>query len=76
VKLWSDAWAEFVPFLAFDVEIRKVICSTNAIVIWSPHGPVLHVDHEGLMARDLPGGRGYLPPSSTRMGPPPEVWTP
>ncbi|MEE1798080.1 IS256 family transposase [Streptomyces sp. JV176] len=31
VKLWSDAWAEFVPFLSFDVEIRKVICSTNAI---------------------------------------------
>jgi transposase-like protein len=31
VKLWSDAWAEFVPFLPFDVEIRKVICSTNAI---------------------------------------------
>jgi len=31
VKLWSDAWAEFVPFLAFDVEIRKVIYSTNAI---------------------------------------------
>jgi putative transposase len=31
VKLWEDAWAEFVPFLAFDVEIRKVICSTNAI---------------------------------------------
>ena len=31
VRLWEDAWAEFVPFLAFDVEIRKVICSTNAI---------------------------------------------
>ena len=31
VKLWESAWAEFVPFLAFDVEIRKVICSTNAI---------------------------------------------
>jgi putative transposase len=31
VKQWSDAWAEFVPFLSFDVEIRKVICSTNAI---------------------------------------------
>ncbi|MBU3866251.1 IS256 family transposase [Streptomyces sp. 4503] len=29
-KLWSD-WAEMVPFLSFDVEIRKVICSTNAI---------------------------------------------
>ncbi|WP_396706504.1 IS256 family transposase [Microbispora sp. H10836] len=31
VKLWQDAWAEFVPFLSFDVEIRRVICSTNAI---------------------------------------------
>ena len=31
VRLWTDAWAEFVPFLAFDVEIRKVICTTNAI---------------------------------------------
>jgi putative transposase len=30
-KLWSDARAEMVPFLSFDVEIRKVICSTNAI---------------------------------------------
>ncbi len=31
VRLWENAWAEFVPFLTFDVEIRKVICSTNAI---------------------------------------------
>ncbi len=31
IKLWSDAWAEMVPFLSFDVEIRKVICSTNAV---------------------------------------------
>ncbi len=31
VKLWQNAWAEFVPFLAYDAEIRKVICSTNAI---------------------------------------------
>src|SRR6266511_1379120 len=30
-RLWTDAWAEFVPFLAFDVEIRKVVCTTNAI---------------------------------------------
>ncbi|MGW4985947.1 transposase, partial [Streptomyces mirabilis] len=29
--LWERAWAEFVPFLSFDVEIRTVICSTNAI---------------------------------------------
>ncbi|GIH97937.1 IS256 family transposase [Planobispora siamensis] len=31
VKLWEDAWAEFVPFLNFAPEIRRVICSTNAI---------------------------------------------
>lgn len=31
VRLWERAWSEFVPFLAFDREIRTVICSTNAI---------------------------------------------
>jgi transposase-like protein len=31
IKLWESAWAEFVPFLAFDREIRTVICTTNAI---------------------------------------------
>ncbi|KDA40509.1 hypothetical protein BMG523Draft_04687 [Frankia sp. BMG5.23] len=31
VRLWENAWAEFTPFLAFDAEIRRVICSTNAI---------------------------------------------
>lgn len=31
VRLWENAWAEFVPFLAFDREIRTVICTTNAI---------------------------------------------
>jgi putative transposase len=31
VRLWRNAWEEFIPFLDYDVEIRKVICSTNAI---------------------------------------------
>jgi len=31
VKLWESAWAEFVPFLSFDPEIRTVIYTTNAI---------------------------------------------
>jgi putative transposase len=31
VRLWENAWAEFTPFLQFDPEIRKVVCSTNAI---------------------------------------------
>jgi putative transposase len=31
VKLWESAWAEFVPFLAFDQDVRQVIYTTNAI---------------------------------------------
>ena len=31
VRLWDNAWEEFIPFLDYDLEIRKVICSTNAI---------------------------------------------
>jgi len=31
IRLWESAWEEFIPFLDYDVEIRQVICSTNAI---------------------------------------------
>lgn len=31
IRLRRNAWAEFVPFLDYDVEIRKILCSTNAI---------------------------------------------
>jgi putative transposase len=31
VRLWRAAWTEFIPFLDYDVEIRRIICSTNAI---------------------------------------------
>ena len=30
-KLWRSAWEQFIPFLDYDVEIRTVLCSTNAI---------------------------------------------
>ena len=30
-RLWRSAWNEFIPFLDYDVEIRRIICSTNAI---------------------------------------------
>lgn len=30
-RLWENAWSEFIPFLDYDVEIRRIICSTNAI---------------------------------------------
>lgn len=31
VRLWENAWTEFVPFLDYELEIRRVLCSTNAI---------------------------------------------
>jgi putative transposase len=31
VQLWDNAWTEFVPFLDYSPEIRRVIYSTNAI---------------------------------------------
>jgi putative transposase len=31
IRLWENAWTEFIPFLDYDLEIRTVICSTNAI---------------------------------------------
>ena len=31
IKLWENAWPEFVPFLRFDKHIRTVVCTTNAI---------------------------------------------
>jgi putative transposase len=67
IRLWANAWEQFIPFLDYDTEIRKVICSTDAIVIWSPRRAVLHVDHKGLTGRVLPGGGGYLPLSITRI---------
>ncbi|MBL7489215.1 IS256 family transposase [Frankia sp. AgB1.9] len=31
IRLWRNAWEEFTPFLDYDAEIRRVLCSTNAI---------------------------------------------
>lgn len=31
IRLWRNSWEQFTPFLAYDVEIRHMICSTNAI---------------------------------------------
>jgi putative transposase len=31
IKSWQTSWAEFVPFLEFPVELRKIVYTTNAI---------------------------------------------
>jgi putative transposase len=62
-----EAADDVTAFAAFPVSHWKKIWSTNPLVIWSPRRCVLHVEHEGLRGRDLPGGRGYLPLSITRI---------
>lgn len=62
-QLWQNAWSEFVPFLDYDIEIRRVICSTNAVVICSAAVSVFYVDHEGSEWSVLRSGCGYLQPS-------------
>lgn len=62
VRSWTNAWAEFVPFLAVDAESRKVVCSTNAIesvnarirrmVLSASSGP----DWPGVWVRHHPAG--------------------
>lgn len=31
VSSWENAWAGFVPFLEFPIELRKIVYTTNAI---------------------------------------------
>ncbi len=31
IKAWENAWPEFVPFLEFPAELRKIVYTTNAI---------------------------------------------
>jgi transposase-like protein len=50
IRLWRNAWQEFIPFLDYDTEIRKVICSTNAGIAECPLPPRHPV-------------RGHSPPS-------------
>jgi putative transposase len=35
VRVWEDAWDAFTPFLAFSPAVRRLLYTTNAIVISS-----------------------------------------
>ncbi|WP_425564740.1 transposase [Nostocoides vanveenii] len=63
-RLWRAAWEEFTPFLAYDVEIRRVLFSTNAIVILSQLQGVVDVADGLDRSPIVRAGRAYLQPSS------------
>jgi putative transposase len=54
IAMWERSWAEFVPFLDFPLEIRKLIYTTNGI--------------ESLNSRfrQAVRRRGHFPPSRPR----------
>jgi putative transposase len=73
VRLWEHAWAEFVPFLAFDAEIRTVIATTNAI-----ESPGRAVPPLGQGPRALPqrAGRAQAPVFDRGQPGPHRPWPP
>ena len=60
VIAWRNAWERFIPFLAFPPDLRRIIYTTNAIVIWSPRDGVFDVRHGVLRSPVLRAGHGYL----------------
>jgi putative transposase len=50
VRLWENAWAEFIPFLDYDLEIRQMLCSTDEMSTLPPRWGVV----VGLSPRQLP----------------------
>ena len=63
----DQARDDILAFTAFPREVWRQVWSNNPQVILSPRSGVRHVEHEGLRGRGLPGGRGYLPLSITRI---------
>jgi hypothetical protein len=65
VRLRNSGWAEFVPLLAFDVEVRLVVCSTNANRVAQRPDPASRASPRPLPDR---AGRPQMPlprPAST-----------
>jgi putative transposase len=60
VKLWENAWAEFVPFLSFDPEIRTVIYTTDEIVNWVARVSWVASEQRGLRRRVRRTGHGRV----------------
>ena len=61
-------WEEFTPFLAYDVEIRRVLCSTNAIeslnATYTVHRTELATSLAGRSFVVKYGGCSYRPPDT------------
>jgi putative transposase len=55
IAVWERAWEQFIPFLEFDVAIRKVIYTTNAI------------ESMNFQLRKITRNRGHFPDDDAAM---------
>ena len=70
IRLWRNAWEEFIPFLDYDTETRKVICSTNAIEsLNARYRRAIRVRGHFLPNRQPSNAYTWSPDRSTRQGP-------
>lgn len=55
VKVWENAWAEFIPFLDYPPELRKIVYTTNAI------------ESINFQLRKITKNRGHFPDADSAM---------
>lgn len=67
LRLWCSAWGEFIPFLDYDVKIRRIFCTTNAIEFLKRPLPARGPGPGTLPER--PGGTEVLVPGHQVPGP-------
>jgi hypothetical protein len=72
VRLWDNAWNEFIPFLHYDLEIRRVIFTTDPAPDPTSPKPVgiqqMAIQHNDIRQR-LGINRTPAPPNSRRSPP-------
>lgn len=67
IGLRNNAWPEFIPFRDYDTEIRRVLCSTNAIEFLNARYRLAvkargHFSRRGCCAQLPLSGGAFLPP--------------
>ena len=55
IDVWRNAWAEFIPFLDYPVELRKIVYTTNAI------------ESINFQLRKITKNRGHFPDTDSAM---------
>lgn len=79
-QLWRDAWEQFAPFLDYDVELRRILCRTDAEMLDAHHRRTMnvrrHLPAEQAALNVLHLTTRTLRPHSNRQARPTTQWKP